>query len=331
MIVCCLCAVWSSGLGLTRCSLGESCAGGDDEGDWGECTQWDEEDVDVGLVDILFVMSLFGIHSKIIGSLQNVTLFLCFRLGSWKESTLSCLVRICLLAFGGSWNDDPSWHSGFKWAQFLLYFLPLGPSIKYEHPRFKISTTVPVNHFSLAPNCFCRKNRTCSFTLRTLSPLAQWAQSKCSFCICWISSSRRRIFWMLMGLWRRGMTAPCAGHPCKISTGDGKSFAIGVLHNCSRALAWAFRDPSIFLYAALTFLTIASMNPFNWWKCGEDVWCLKSNSLVKHQNSSPLRGGPLLVMTMAGMPLVKNRSLRYLSIFWWCVDATGKMNGNLEK
>ena len=39
MIVCCLGAVWSSGLGLTRCSLGENCAGGDDEGEWGECTQ----------------------------------------------------------------------------------------------------------------------------------------------------------------------------------------------------------------------------------------------------------------------------------------------------
>ena len=42
MIVCCLGAVWSSQLGLTRCSLGENCAGagGDDEGEWGEecCT-----------------------------------------------------------------------------------------------------------------------------------------------------------------------------------------------------------------------------------------------------------------------------------------------------
>ena len=39
MIVCCLGAVWSSGLGLTRCSLGGNCAGDDDEGEWGECTQ----------------------------------------------------------------------------------------------------------------------------------------------------------------------------------------------------------------------------------------------------------------------------------------------------
>ena len=38
MIVCCLGAVWSSVLGLTRCSLGESHAGGDDEGDRDECT-----------------------------------------------------------------------------------------------------------------------------------------------------------------------------------------------------------------------------------------------------------------------------------------------------
>ena len=39
MIVCCLGAVWSSGVGLTRCSLGENCAGGDDDGEWGECTR----------------------------------------------------------------------------------------------------------------------------------------------------------------------------------------------------------------------------------------------------------------------------------------------------
>ena len=35
----CLGAVWSSLAGLTRCSLGESRAGGDDEGDLGECTR----------------------------------------------------------------------------------------------------------------------------------------------------------------------------------------------------------------------------------------------------------------------------------------------------
>ena len=34
----CLGVVWSSLAGLTRCSLDESRAGGDDEGDLGECT-----------------------------------------------------------------------------------------------------------------------------------------------------------------------------------------------------------------------------------------------------------------------------------------------------
>ena len=32
----CLYAVWSSAVGLTTFSLNESCAGGDDEGEWGE-------------------------------------------------------------------------------------------------------------------------------------------------------------------------------------------------------------------------------------------------------------------------------------------------------
>ena len=83
---------------------------------------------------------------------------------------------------------------------------------------------------------------------------------------------------MLTGLWRWGMTAPCAGHPCSISAGDGRSFAIGVSCNCNRALAREFGDPSVFLYVVIlknfTFFTMASMNPFDWWKWGEDVWCM---------------------------------------------------------
>ena len=136
---------------------------------------------------------------------------------------------------------------------------------------------------------------------------------------------------MLMGLWHLGMTAPCVGHLCSISAGDGRSFAIGVSHNCNRALAWEFGDPSIFLYAVFTFFTMTLMNPFDWWKCSEDVWCLKSNSLAKRLNYSPLKGGPLSVITRDGMPLVENRSLRYLSIFLWWVDVTRKMNKNLGK
>ena len=177
----------------------------------------------------------------------NVTRFFGLGLGSWKESTLSRLVGMFSLAFGGSWKDDPSWHTGFKWALFLLYFLPFGPSIIYERPHSKISVTVPVNHLIFAPFCFCGKNGTCSLTFRILMSLARWARSKCSFCVCWISRSRRQIFWMLTGLCHRGMTAPCAGHPCKISAGDGRSFAIRVSRSCNRALAWVFGDPSVFL------------------------------------------------------------------------------------
>ena len=85
--------------------------------------------------------------------------------------------------FGGSWNDDPSWHSGFKWARFLLYFLPFGPSMMYEHPCSKFSNTVPVNHFSFAPYCFCRKNLTCSFTFKLSHPwLGELGQSVLSAC-----------------------------------------------------------------------------------------------------------------------------------------------------
>ena len=153
MIVWCLGAVWSSVSGLTRCFLDENCAGGgDDEGERGEkcCTRWDDWDEVLGVVlDVLFGF-LFRSSSKISGSFWNLTLFFCLGLGSWKESRLSCLVGFFFLAFGGSWNDDSLWHSGFKWAQFLLYFLPFGPSMMYERPHSKISTTVPVNHFSFA-------------------------------------------------------------------------------------------------------------------------------------------------------------------------------------
>ena len=72
------------------------------------------------------------------------------------------------------------------------------------------------------------------------------------------------------------------------------------------------------------------MNPFNWWKWGEDVWWVKLNSWAKCLNSSSLNGGPLSVITTAGMPSVENRSLKYLSVLWWCVIATGKTNRNFS-
>ena len=241
----CLGAVRSSSAGLARCSLGESRAGGDDEGDLGECTWWGDWGDDV-CVDVLSVFRLM-IFSKIIGSFWNVTLFLCLGLGSWKELGLSPVHGFRFCTCGGSWNEVPSWHSGFKWARFLLYFLPFGPSTMYERPCSKISLTVPVNHFSFAPCCFCGKKRTCLLTFRILSSRARWARSKCSFCVFCISRSHRQILGMLTGLWCRGMTAPCAGRLCRISAGDGRSFVIGVSRNRNNALAWAFEDPSVFL------------------------------------------------------------------------------------
>ena len=76
----CLGVVWSSLAGLTRCSLDESCAGGDDEGDLGECTRWD------GWGDFVCLDVSFGGRltrsSKIISSFWNVTLLPCLGLGS---------------------------------------------------------------------------------------------------------------------------------------------------------------------------------------------------------------------------------------------------------
>ena len=118
-MVWCFGAMWSSALGLTNFSLDESCAGGDDEGEWGEkcCTWCDVWDEDVGL-DILFAFVL-RIDSKISGSFWNVTCFFCFGLGSWKESTLSPLLRFFFFTLGGSWNDELSWHCGSVSPVFL--------------------------------------------------------------------------------------------------------------------------------------------------------------------------------------------------------------------
>ena len=76
----CLGAVWSSLAGLTRCSLGENCAGGDDEGDLGECTRWDEDFV----LDVWFGVLIDELFWKNIGSFWNVTLFSVSRPGVLK-------------------------------------------------------------------------------------------------------------------------------------------------------------------------------------------------------------------------------------------------------
>ena len=60
-------------------------------------------------------------------------------------------------------------------------------------------------------------------------------QSVCQIC---------RMLIRLEGLER---TAPCAGHPCSISVGEGRPAEMGVSHSCSSALARALGDPSVFL------------------------------------------------------------------------------------
>ena len=77
----------------------------------------------------------------------NVTRFLGFGLGSWKESTLSRLVRYLLF---GLWRVLKWWsvvtqglHSELG---FSCTFCRSALLIIYERPHSKISVTVPVNH-----------------------------------------------------------------------------------------------------------------------------------------------------------------------------------------
>ena len=120
-------------------------------GEWGECTRWDEWDVDL-VFDVSLVSAVYLNNGTTVVRSWNITHFMDFSLGSWKGVNIVTFARFLLLqAFGGSWNDVPLWHSGFKWAWFLLYLLPFGPSMMYERPCSKISTTVPVNHFSFVP------------------------------------------------------------------------------------------------------------------------------------------------------------------------------------
>ena len=69
----------------------------------------------------------------------------------------------------------------------------------------------------------------------------------------------------------------------------------------------------------------------DWWKWGDDMVCMKSNSQANLLNSSPLNGGPLSDITIAGTPSAVKSSRRWLMVLKWCADATGKMYGNLLK
>ena len=94
---------------------------------------------------------------------------------------------------------------------------------------------------------FVGKNCTFSLTLRTHRSLALWALSKFSFCFSWSWMSFYWIWGILTHFDGLERTVPCAGHPCRISAGDGRSAVMGVLHSWSSAWAWALGDPSVFL------------------------------------------------------------------------------------
>ena len=100
-----------------------------------------------------------------------------------------------------------------------------------------ISVTVPVIHLMGPVAGLFWKNWTCSFTLRGHRSLAQWALSNCSFCFSCSSTSLWQIWCILTFLDGLERTVPCAGHPWRISAGDGRSAMIGVSHSWSNALA----------------------------------------------------------------------------------------------
>ena len=207
----------------------------------------------------------------------------------------------------------------------------IGALVMYEWPQSKISVTVPVNHVGGPVLCLLGKTSTHSFALSTHRSFALCALLNCSFYVFCISMSLCWIWYMLIGLEGLEMTAPCTGCLWRISAGEGRSVKIGVSHNWSSTLAWAFGYPSVFLQAFLTFFTMASMKPLDWWKWGNDVVCMKLNSQANLLNSSPLNGGPLSDITMAGMPSAVRSSQRWLMVLIWCADATGKTYGSLLK
>ena len=100
-------------LGLTRCSLGESCAGGVDEGEWGECTRWGEWDVEF-VFDILPVSAVYLNKGTTVVRSWNVTGFMGFSLGSWKESTLSLLLEFFFFRL---WRVLKWWSVITQWLQ----------------------------------------------------------------------------------------------------------------------------------------------------------------------------------------------------------------------
>ena len=98
------------------------------------------------------------------------------------------------------------------------------------------------------PYCFCGKNLTCSFTVRTRSSLALWAPDWSVLFVCF-------------------------------------EFQVDVgrfLHNCWQwSSLTSFGDPSNSLCAAFTVFTMALMNlHLIDGKSFEDVWCITSNSLA---------------------------------------------------
>ena len=174
---------------------------------------------------------------------------------------------------------------------------------------FSHCTSYPLNG---ALSCLLGKNWTWSLTLRTCRCLALWALSKFCFCFSWSLMSLCQIWCMLTHFDGLERTVPCAGHPCRISAGDGRS-VMGVSHSWSSALAWALGDSISILLGILDFLhhglneSIGLME-MGWW-CGvheveftgklPKLLTIEWGSIVRHDN-----GG--YAFSCKGFPQVSN-------------------------
>ena len=144
--------MWSSGLGLTRCSLGENCAGaGGDDDDEGECTWWDE-----GLVLDVGFPPVGLINSKMMGSSLNVMLFLVFGSGSLKG--VNIVTSGWNLSFS-LWGVLKWWSVMTQWLQVssvspvVFFCLGLRLCMSVLFPKFlslSLSTTLVFHHTASA-------------------------------------------------------------------------------------------------------------------------------------------------------------------------------------
>ena len=164
-MVWCFGTMWSTALGLTSISLDENCAGGDDEGEWGEkcCTQWDEWNVECRIRLLVCDVLVWGSTRRWVCHPKMSHSFSVFGLGSWEESTLSLLLRFFLLLPGRvlKWRTVVT-----KWLQ-MSSVSPIFLSVwAFDYIRaslFQNFFHCPCQPFQLcALYCFCGKNLTCS-------------------------------------------------------------------------------------------------------------------------------------------------------------------------